>query len=186
MRYNMAMSAKKWKLVRRVLEMQSTWVTLYADRLLDNTGREIEYWHVDRADSVIVLVVHKGHFLLPEPSYRPGVEEVTVDFAGGRLPKDQTPAQAAAHIIKRELGVAGSQVVSLEPITKEPLVVDSSFSNQRLYGFVAEISEAATPKDGTRIHPLSKIEPLRQKLQCLQCRALLNEFVLQWQRELLS
>lgn len=186
MRYNMAMSAKKWKLVRRVLELQSAWVTVYADRLLDNRGNEIEYWHVDRADTVIVLAIHQGHFLLPEPSYRPGAAETTVDFAGGRLTKGQTPEQAALHIVKRELGLAATHITSLEPITKEPLLVDSSFSSQRLYGFVAEVDGAATPGDGTRIHPLAKIEPLRQKLHCLQCRALLNEFVLQWQRELLS
>jgi len=180
------MSSKKWKLVRRVLELRSAWTTVYADHLLDDHGQELEYWHVDRADSVIVLAIHQGHFLLPEPSYRPGADEVTVDFAGGRIEKKQTPEDAAFAVLLRELGIAKAHVTSLEPITKQPLHVDSSFSSQKLYGFVAEIASEAEPAATTRIHPLAKIEPLRQKLHCLQCRAMLNEFVLQWQKELLS
>jgi len=172
--------------VRRVLALQSAWVTVYADNMLDETGQELEYWHVDRSDSVIVLAIHQGHFLLPQPSYRPGVGEVTVDFAGGRLAEKQAPADAALAVLQRELGIAHGQVTSLEALTTQPLHVDSSFSSQKLYGFVAEIDSAAEPAASARIHPLSKIEPLRQKLQCLQCRAVLNEFLLQWQKELLS
>lgn len=180
------MSAKKWKLVRRMLELQSAWVTVYADQMIDNNGHELEYWHVDRADSVIVIAIHQGHFLLPEPTYRPGVDETTVDFAGSRIADKQTPEEAALAVLKRELGIGRAQLTSLEPITKQPLHVDSSFSSQKLYSFVAEIANDATPSPAVRVHPLSKIEPLRQKLHCLQCRAILNEFVLQWQRELLS
>lgn len=180
------MSSKKWKLVRRVLELRSAWTVVYADHLLDSKGQELEYWHVDRADSVIVLAIHQGHFLLPEPTYRPGVDEITVDFAGGRIEPKQTPEEAALAVLQRELGVAKTQVSSLEAITKQPLNVDSSFSNQKVYGFVAEIANDAEPVTSARIHPLAKIEPLRQKLHCLQCRAMLNEFVLQWQKELLS
>ncbi|HSX17483.1 MAG TPA: NUDIX domain-containing protein [Patescibacteria group bacterium] len=177
---------KKWKLVHRMLSLKSPWVTVYADRLQDDTGKDLEYWHVDRADSVIVLAIQNGQFLLPEMQYRPGVDEVMLDFAGGRIAADQTPAEAAVSVVRKELGIPAGQVMSLKPITDEPLCVDSSFSSQKLYGFVAEIKGDIEPPEHVRGHSLNKIEHLRQKLHCLQCRLLLDEFLLQWQKDLLT
>jgi hypothetical protein len=177
---------KKWKLLHRILALKSPWVTVYADRMQDDKGKELEYWHVDRPDSVIVLAICNGQFVLPPLTYRVGAGEAMLDFAGGRVGENQTPAEAAVSIVRRELGVASANVVSLRPVTDEPLVVDSAFSTQRLHGFVADIKDDVELPENVRQYSLNKIEHLRQQLHCLQCRALLNEFLLQWQKELLS
>lgn len=60
--------------------------------------------------------------------------------------------------------------------------INSSFSNQKLYSFVAKINPdtAVTPEKIGATYPLtsSGIKNLLQDLTCLQCRAIL----LEWQR----
>ncbi len=93
---------KLWKTHDRLVEINSPWVKLICDRLEDNRGKRLDYWRIEKADSVIILTLQRDLFLLPHPSYRPGIGRETLDFPGGRVPEKQTPEKAIASILKRE------------------------------------------------------------------------------------
>ncbi|HTH71908.1 MAG TPA: hypothetical protein VL737_00915 [Candidatus Pristimantibacillus sp.] len=169
---------KKWTRLERILQLESAWVTVYADKLLDDSGRELEYWHCDRADSAVVLAIQGDYFLLPAEQYRVGVEEVMLDFAGSRIGPDVEPSQAAMQVIQRELQIEASDIEKLEPLTDGPLAVDSSFSSQKLHGFVARIRPGAQISADVHKYKLDEAKRLRGDLRCVQCRLLLDEFLL--------
>lgn len=174
----MVAMVKKWKRLHRTLRLKSPWVTVYADRLLDDKGRELEYWHYDRADSAVVLAVQGDYFLLPAAQYRVGVDEVMLDFAGSRIGDRMEPSQVALDVLCRELGVQEGDVEKLEALTDAPLAVDSSFSSQKLHGFVAYIRPDSKVGADVRTYKLDDAERLRRDLRCAQCRLLLDEFLL--------
>jgi hypothetical protein len=168
-KFNMSQIAAKtqWKTLDRFLEINSAWVIL-------------EYWRVERADSVVILTIQDDKLLFPLPMYRPGVAEATLDFPGGRVPEDTTPAAAVPGIIKKELGLTESAIARIQPINTTGWAINSSFSNQKLYGFVAELHPTATvnPELIGAVYPVTPdgIRDLLKKLTCLQCRALLLEW----------
>lgn len=171
-----------WQVRDRFLELHSRWMTLIGEHLQDQQGEILEYWRIEKADSVIVLPIQNDQFMLPLPSYRPGVGQVTLDFPGGRVPETQTPEQAAIAILKRELGIESVEITQLIPLNTQGWAVNSSFSNQNLYGFVAhlnnlEITEQSS-EQGSITYPttLLGIQDLLQRLTCLQCRAMLLEW----------
>lgn len=184
----MSQSEKCWQTRDRFLELHSRWMTLIGEHLQDPQGEILEYWRVEKADSVIVLpmldddLVTSGthRILLPSPSYRPGVGRVTLDFPGGRVPEGQSPDQAAISALKREIGIDAVSITQLIPLTTQGWAVNSSFSNQKLFGFVAQIHNTA------KLHPammavtypatLEGVQYLLRKLTCLQCRAVLLEW----------
>lgn len=174
---------RRWEFVDRFAEVRSRWVTLIGEHLRDDAGALLEYWRVDRASSVIVLPLHIGTLLLGKPSWRPGVARATLDFPGGRLPAGVAPATYAPLVLARELSLELAAIEDLQPITpSEGWAVDSSFSTQRLHGFLAQLGdEAEVPPAsiGQRVPvDTAGVEALLGRLDCLQCRALL----LQWLR----
>jgi len=74
-----------WLLLSQMVEVRSPWLSVIGERLRDATGREREYWRVEKPDSLLVITIQDGRLLLPARSYRPGVGRTTLDFAGGRL-----------------------------------------------------------------------------------------------------
>lgn len=167
-----------WTVSDRFLELHSRWLTLIGEHLEDDRGQILEYWRVEKADSVIVLPIHLDRLLLPHPSYRPGIGQPTLDFPGGRIAADQSVEQAAIITLQRELEIEAieiSQVIGLNP---EGWAVNSSFSNQRLFGMVASIVTSAPLPSDVITYPVTKegVNLLLQTLTCLQCRAVL----LQW------
>ena len=85
--------------------------------------------------------------------------------------------------MKRELGVTESAIARIQPINTVGWAINSSFSNQKLYGFVAELHPKATVNPELigaeySVTP-DGIRDLLKKLTCLQCRALL----LEWQNQ---
>lgn len=173
------MSKQSWQLKETILSLQTRWLTLIGEKLETPQGDLLDYWRVEKADSVIVLPIHQQHLLLPPPVYRPGIGQATWDFPGGRCPDGQERQSIAQGILERELGIAGSMVFSLSPINSAGWVINSSFSNQCLYGFVAEIkSEALAFQKVGAAYPLtdSGIRSLLDRLLCLQCRSLLTEW----------
>ena len=169
-----------WKRDDRLVEINSPWVKLVCDRFEDNTGKRLDYWRVEKADSVIILTLHRDRFLLPKPIYRPGIGRETLDFPGGRVPENQTPENAIAPILKRELGILPEGIQKLTPLNRDGWIVNSSFSNQKLYGFVAHLyANAAIDSEllGFTYSIAPKgIHSLLQQLTCLQCRALFLEW----------
>ncbi|WP_082906467.1 NUDIX domain-containing protein [Phormidesmis priestleyi] len=169
----------------RFLELHSRWMTLIGEHLQDQHGEILEYWRIEKADSVIVLPIQSGHILLPSPSYRPGVGQVTLDFPGGRITAGQQPEQAAIATLKRELGIEATEITQLLPLNTQGWAVNSSFSNQKLYGFVAHIEyHTQLPVNFVvTTYPISSVgvRDLLQRFTCLQCRAVLLEWWLDFQ-----
>ncbi|OLP17383.1 NUDIX hydrolase [Leptolyngbya sp. 'hensonii'] len=172
-----------WQIHDRFLELRSRWMTLIGEHLLTETGEQLEYWRVERADSVIILPIQADRLLLPPPAYRPGVGHCTLDFPGGRVPTGQTAAEAIPGILQRELGLPPQMIEDLQTLNVEGWPINSSFSNQKLFGFVAEIHPDVrlSPESiGTTVLITEGgIQDLLQHLTCLQCRAVLLEW---WQR----
>ena len=123
--------------------------------------------------------------MLPKPAYRPGVGKATLDFPGGRVLPKQTTVETGKNILNRELGVEESDIITLKPLNQTGWAINSSFSNQKLYGLVAEIN-SKTIVNPERLSPTTYlitangINNLLQDLTCLQCRAVL----LEWQRNI--
>jgi len=171
----------EWTVRDRFLETQTRWLTLIGEHLETDQGETLEYWRVERADSVIVLPLLAHTVLLPEPMYRPGIGKATLDFPGGRIDADQTPQQAAIAILHRELAVDHGAIATLTALNTEGWPINSSFSNQRLYGYVAELSADWVPSVPCLRYRVDAegLADLSHALVCLQCRAVLREWQVQ-------
>lgn len=174
---------QNWQVQDRFLEMHSRWMSLIGEHLRDDHGEILEYWQIEKADSVIVIPIQDNSILLPKPSYRAGIGQITLDFCGGRVTTGQNPQLAAIATLKRELGIESSAIAQLIPLNTEGWAVNSSFSNQKLYGFVANLEPNAelSPDLGMIISystTLEGIQNLLKEITCLQCRAVLMEWIL--------
>ncbi len=173
-----------WRLLSQIAELRTPWLSVFGERLRDESGHELEYWRIERPDSLIVVTVHRGRLILPAPSYRPGVARVTLDLAGGRLRHASTIPETAREIVRREFDLPGEEGAAVQSVLNpDGWDVDSSVSTQRLFGVSLELADGvdlpasrvgasypATPKGG--------MEALRS-LACVQCRAVLSEWVAQ-------
>ena len=169
-----------WVTLDRFVEIRSRWATFIGEHLQDDAGKILDYWRVEKEDSVIILPIQNQQFLFPVPMYRPGVGERTLDFPGGRVPVGKTPVEIAPIILKRELGILENSIISLSPVNSEGWAIDSSFSNQKVYGFVATINQnfLVNAELLGATYPINQqgISGLLNDLTCLQCRSLLLEF----------
>lgn len=168
-----------WSVQDRFLALHSRWFSLIGEHLLDGEGNLLEYWRVEKADSVIVLPIQNDCFLVLPPTYRPGLGQATIDFPGGRLLDGQEPQAAATTILCRELGMAPEAIGQLMPLNIQGWAINSSFSNQKLYSFVAYLHAAPTSSNSiARTYPITEdgVGMLLQELTCLQCRAVLLEW----------
>lgn len=170
-------SAQDWIYLHQFAELRSPWARLLGERWQDREGRVLDYWRVERADSVIILPIQNGEMLLPQPQFRPGLKTQTWDFPGGRVQGELDTS--AEGILTKELGIPPSAIVQLIPLNREGWAVNSSFSNQKLYGYVARLDTQSQLNPGLigerwPIAPLDWNHCLR-RLTCLQCRAVLWE-----------
>jgi len=173
---------KAWISLGEIATISSPWVSIYCERLQDNTGQVLDYWRVEKAASCIVLTLTAdGQLVLPRPQYRPGVGRETLDFCGGRCDATK-PQEAVATILKRELFVDFDRdVVSLVPLNKDGgWIINSSFSNQLLFGFVVQLKEdVRLKKDFFYFDHGSELFRGPHQLTCLQCRSVLMEWMMQ-------
>jgi hypothetical protein len=171
-----------WATLDQFVEIRSHCVTFIGEHLQDDTGKILDYWRVEKEDSVIILPIQNQQFLFPVPMYRPGGGERTLDFPCGRVPTGKTPVEVVPIILKRELGILENAIVSISSINTEGWAIDSSFSNQKVYGFVTKINQnflINTELLGA-IYPTNQegISGLLDELTCLQCRSFLLEFLI--------
>lgn len=124
---------------KRFLELRSRWVTVFGEHVQNAQGQTEDYWRVEKADSAIILPIHQQHLILPPPIYRPGVGTTTWDFPGGRFPSDQSFESIVPMILQRELGIRKDADLEVHPLNTKGWPVNSSFSNQCVYGFVAHL-----------------------------------------------
>jgi len=170
-----------WERGNRFFELQSPWLTLIGEHWRDDRQQRLDYWRVEKADSAIVLPLCEDILLLPPPSYRPGLGEMTLDFPGGRVPAGQTAAAGVPAILQRELHLSPDHIQQIDALNPTGWAVNSSFSNQRLYGFVAHLdaailTSAAAPSWRGYATTPAGIRDLLAALTCLQCRAVLLEW----------
>jgi hypothetical protein len=171
-----------WNRINEIVRVGSPWVTLIGERWRCDKGKELEYWRVEKVDSVIVLPVQADHVLCAAPTFRPGVGYATLDFPGGRLPPAKAPRDIVPSLLERELGIPPEAVDHIEALNAHKWNINSSFSNQGLWAFVAEIDPSFAVPDGLigarAKSDLPGLAELRARLDCLQCRAVL----LEWQQ----
>lgn len=175
------MNCADWQIRDRFLELRSPWLTVIGEHLQEpKQGQILEYWRVEKADSVIILPIQNHQLILPPPTYRPGLGKATLDFPGGRLPEGEQAIEVVPTILQRELGVTAEDIVQITALNSRGWAVNSSFSNQQLYGFVADLhSTAKIPANfigETYPSTDSGVQSLLKSLTCLQCRALLLEW----------
>jgi hypothetical protein len=92
----------------------------------------------------------------------------------GRVALGQDPVVVAQAISQWELGVDAAELVTLECLNVVGWPVNSSFSNQRLFGFRATLTNADQPFPlGSQPLPfgLAGLGNLFQQIAYLQCRA---------------
>ncbi len=169
-----------WQIQDRFIELHSPWLTLIGEHLQTEQGEILEYWRVEKADSVIILPIYNQQLILLPPTYRPGIGKTTLDFPGGRLPQTEKPMTVVAKILERELGITGDAIAQLIPLNNQGWVVNSSFSNQKLFGFVAHLQPTVQINEDFigGMYPIDRqgIRSLLQSLHCLQCRGVLLEW----------
>lgn len=162
------------------LDLRSHWMRLVGEHLRDDQGRRLEHWRIEKADSVIVLPILGRELLLPARQWRPGVSAATLDFPGGRVAPGATPADAGRQALQRELGLPANAITGLSALNTQGWAVNSSFSDQRLFGMHATLTPIPTwsLKPGVRRVPVESaaIETLLDELSCLQCRVVLLEW----------
>ena len=169
-----------WKRLSETVRVSSQWVTLVGERWLCDKGKELEYWRVEKVDSVIVLPRQGDYVLCVAPTFRPGIGRSTLDFPGGRLPEGKAPRDIVPLLLQRELGIAPEAIQHVEALNAQKWIINSAFSNQGLWAFIADIDDRfAIPEH--LIGAKSKTDPaditrLMTQLDCLQCRAVLLEW----------
>jgi hypothetical protein len=170
-----------WKLLNEFVRIGSKWVTLIGEHWLCDKGKKLEYWRVEKVDSVIVLPIQKGRIFCVKPTFRVGIHRSTLDFPGGRLPEGKQPKEIVPLLLKRELSVPATAICNTIALNQKKWIINSSFSNQGLWGFVVEIDDSfMIPESCIGVNVTinnSGISTLLLKLDCLQCRMILLEWL---------
>jgi hypothetical protein len=173
-------SNNHWQKLETFVEIRNKWVTFIGERFKDENGQHLDYWRVEKADSVIVLPMFRNFLVLPPPYFRPGINTCTYDFPGGRVLPGKLPIEMVPLIIKKEVDIDCDKILSIHQINDNGYFINSSFSNQKLYGFSVEIDHSLPLMERTELLKINmnnpkEIQDLLNKLHCLQCRALLLE-----------
>jgi hypothetical protein len=191
-----------WHKQSEIVTIHTPWMTLLGEHWTDDTGKLLDYWRVQRADSAVIVTLQQEkngifRFLIPKQTFRPGIGIPTLDFPGGRIPaasKEPTERMAHQHaavqsILRRELGIAESDCWESIQILNQPedegWAINSSFSNQRLFGFVVHVRPDVfvDPKYlYPKVYTTETVADLLSQLNCLQCRAVLLEWMQQERR----
>ena len=72
------MTTQSWRLCDRILQFQTKWFTLIGEHLQPSNGTVLEYWRIEKADSVIIIPIQNQQLILPSLSYRPGLGKTTL------------------------------------------------------------------------------------------------------------
>lgn len=170
---------KNWHTIMQLAEIRTNWVTFIGEQVEDADGRILDYWRVEKEDSAIIIPIMEDFIVLPTPIYRHGVKKFTLDFPGGRIPHDKPPSSAIPDILFRELGVKEDSILHIYSLN-DGLFINSSFSNQKLYGFVVHLKkDSVQANEDIIVYPINQkgIRNLLDEMKCVQCRVLLFDFL---------
>ena len=169
----------QWQHLKTLAHIHSTWLDIFCEHWQNEQGHQLDYWRIEKADSIIVLPLWRGFIVLPPPSFRVGINQPTYDFPGGRVLTDKTSTEVVVDILKRELNVVPTAIEKLMPLNQNGWFINSAFSNQKLYGFIAQICSDHVISEVGQIttNTLEGILKLLAELDCLQCRTILLEWL---------
>jgi hypothetical protein len=173
---------RPWRRLAALGEVRTRWLSLIGERLADDTGAELDYWRIEKPDSVVVLTIQRHRLVLPPPSYRPGIGRRSLDLPGGRHEGAGSLEKAAIEIVRRELGVRAEEPAeSVVVLDERGWAVDSSTSTQRLFGAVVVLVPDVEIEEARRgpSFPATRAgaRALLDELDCLQCRAVVSEWL---------
>ena len=57
---------KGWKVISEFEHIDSKWLTIIGEKLLDDSKKELEYWRVEKPNGMIVIVLQNNNFILPK------------------------------------------------------------------------------------------------------------------------
>jgi hypothetical protein len=172
-----------WQVINQFVKIESPWLTLIGEKVKDNQGKILDYWRVEKADSLIIITEYQKQLIFPKLTYRVGIAKVTLDFAGGRVNAETTLENNALSILKKELNLEKKDLQVLTQINREGWAINSAFNNQKLWGFYAKIKpETNLNADfigATYSLTKENLKCLLKDLTCLQCRTILLESICQ-------
>lgn len=94
-----------WKVLKRDIVFQDTWVQLEASRCELPDGRIIEPFYIRRdPDFAVVVALTKDERLVLVRQYRHGVEKVLLELPAGAIEKGEDPKVAAGRELLEETG----------------------------------------------------------------------------------
>ncbi len=166
---------------KKIIEINTNWVKIVGEQVWDKKkGQFLDYWRIEKDNSLIVIPLFKNQFVLPDLVYRHAINRSTYDFPGGRIPHGSDIQLETIKILKREIGISQDNIHDIKQLNSEGWPINSAFSNQELFCTVATMSESINVRElkNIELFPCSKkgIMGLRKKLLCLQCRAALLEW----------
>jgi major membrane immunogen (membrane-anchored lipoprotein) len=172
----------RWQVLSRMVVVRRPCMSMIGERWREESGRELEYWRVEKPDSLLVVTVHDGRLIAPVRSFRPGVGRTSLDLAGGRLDDPSTLAQTALAIVRREFKLSADDLFeSQEPLNLDGWDVDSATSSQRVFGVAVELRRDVQVLDDRlgASYPATCAggRELLSELVCLQCRAVLSAWL---------
>jgi len=161
---------QQWKTLDRFVEIRSPWFTLIGEHLQDDRQQVHDYWLIENTDSVVISTIQGGKLLFPLLNYRPGLGKPTLGFPGGRVNAGQTSETVAREILEKELGIKEDAIAHLTLLNASGWRINSVFSNQKLYGFVAEIDpKVSVNPEILAVTYFTTSESIRTLLKDLTC-----------------
>ena len=161
------------------MEIKSRWLTLIGEYLEDSEGEKLEYWRVEKPDSLVIIPTIGDKYVEPQRYFRPGCNKYTFDFPGGRIEPGKNINDAACEILKRELSIEWTQVTKTYHLNEKGYLINSSFSNQKLFGIIVNLKKECADTKELNFLNLSSFKDTLDKLSCLQCRQVFIDY-LQW------
>lgn len=172
---------KEWKVKAELLNIKNQWIQFIGEKCIDNENKELEYYRVIRADSVVIIPIINNHIIKPQSYYRHGIKKHTLDFPGGRLTNSEIINETITDILEKELHIQAENITEIDILNiSKPWHVDSSFSSQKLYAATVQISPNCKIFKKEQMLKITKenILNLYNIIDCLQCRMTLIEWYL--------
>jgi len=115
------MTIGKWRHLDQRTVHRDRWIHLTSNRF-EYEGRIIDpYYLFHYPDWVVVVALTRERRVVLVRQYRPGCDEVTVEFPTGVIdPEDADPMAAGLRELREESGFGGGEAVLVEPLTVHP------------------------------------------------------------------